>query len=425
MPNLFFLSRVRENKKSIGARLIDRYHFSVEEFPRALKSPTPSEKEYKKAINKYSIFSWLWSFFPFPELSDAYYERITFASELKRWAINLAENEFNDSRFEHKLKRAVLVPSWGKIAIVALLSLLMFAIALTGIGALAELGVLGSFFTFGVLVAIGKLTISTFASLAAFFSTSTLNFAIITTAISGFLATGFFQELRSPGRFLHDMFFSVEVQNNKASFRNWIVAIPFLSPILEVSYESIFHHDVVSLRKDWFERSINFLLNPVKLITGTLNFIELTLDLMIEAGATKGYQSSPAGFIAKSLIHAIFDLIRMPLNLLETIFNIPFLVLKNIIYMTSCGECASDVKPEGLLGGNPEYANDNKQENGYNDSRFQQLGISQPQPQDISNSYPSDPASQHGNVFAKSMGEPVVLNQNVAYKPNTNPVLVN
>lgn len=318
----------RWKQKFLLAHNVDR-KIASEHLGRVFVSAVSDNPLYRYHPRRYWDFGWVHIFL---HPLEAYRIRKKLAENLEDGTTQFLAH-YSEDTFQHKLIRAMINPSWKKILVIAFLGLLMLAIAFSGIGALIQMGVIGGVFAVSALATLGKLTIGVFAAIASQLAMSTFTFTVLTTAIAGFLSCLAWQELSSPLKLVYNFGYSSKISKNAQSFDRWFKTIPLIG--LLISRDSF---GKFRLRPDHIlQEAFKFIFNPIRWVSATLSFLESSLITLIDYNTEFEKKSSKQRMFLKAFVYTVFEFIKIPLDVLKTIGDIPFLVLKGIFYELPMG----------------------------------------------------------------------------------------
>jgi len=113
----------------------------------------------------------------------------------------------------------------------------------------------------------------------------------------------------------------------KLSFKKLISYLPFLQDIYYVDSNRTAH-----LKADMLANLIHTLCNPVRLVDDFLSFLNKAINGIIEIGSEKYKESGAIRKGLKLFVGVVFTVINFPMKILKAIADIPYQILKNVIY---------------------------------------------------------------------------------------------
>lgn len=274
---------------------------------------------YEEEIN---ILTWLPSFIPGTRAYEIRKNLAEANETLEALVIEDLKNQFSDQPLLQFKNETELLSSpfkaWGMV----LLTVLFLAIALTGIGALAGLGIFGSALA-GFALAKGALNLCTIILGAA--QVNFLSLSII-AGISGYLSSLFFSEWQCPGFLL-----------NLIPYGH-----PLISKNIKISLDHVFGIFLATnnlLTDEFAEQpsisvanTVAFILNPAQWALNILSFTFIGLARLLEIGTEEGKETPIPQWILKSAIHIIISLVEVPLYPIAWLVSLPFHLVKGIFY---------------------------------------------------------------------------------------------
>ena len=344
------------------------------------------EDVYAKFQKRMNIWTWPFSFLPWPAKS-LYQQRKELAAinEVLQWKIaenidqrnkksyrelppnttvidggsgNLSEGKTRPFFYSHLFlgwkKETIYFPSWKKTVFFALLLVLAIALALTGVGALASLGVFGvavnSLLT-SMGVAMGHSVIGAFAlswvihPLMAFVVapllawTSNVVFIAIASAIAGVSASLLLNEWIRPGYLLRFIpfvgrhaIYTNETKSLKAIVRKVLIS----QEIREVNHLYLFSDPSKNNNEPYplsVEGLLRFIFNPLRWVEALLQLVQGAVFRVIEWGAVPG-KPSPflRAFLKQAIGEWVIGTVLAPISVIKYLGDIPFFVAKSVFY---------------------------------------------------------------------------------------------
>jgi hypothetical protein len=254
--------------------------------------------------------------------------------------------------FSYQKKSITYFPGWTKTLIVILLAVLMIGLVLTGVGALASLGVLGATAS-GAMVSSGIVFGQTVVGSFLFSLTTSAYFIGFGSAVAGVAASLLFHEWLRPGyllRFIPFVGHHATQINTKYSLMSIWDKVLFSQEIKEQKYSKSECTVVVRWSPGNF---IRFLSNPLRWVEAIL---QLAQSLVFRVAEIKSERNEASSFWRAALKQVVGEymigLALAPISFVKYITDIPFFVVKSVIdlprtlYKTTCGEMPKQQRDE-------------------------------------------------------------------------------